>query len=105
MKLFYRLFLLLAIFAFSFSAIFFAGTLKERNETAARISEEAPEEIYLLAESNGKIAVYKNGENEPLCILEVNVSELPERDRLMLESGISVCGRQALYSFIEDYTG
>lgn len=106
MKLFYRLFLLLAIFAFSFSAIFLAGVLKERNETnTAKAQSASQEELFLLAESNGKIAVYKNGENEPFCILEVQVNELPERDRQLLQSGIAVQGEEELYSLIEDYTG
>lgn len=106
MKLFYRLFLLLAIFAFSFSLIFFADALSENNEFGkAAVQDDAGKPVFLFSESDGKIVVYKDGEIEPFCILEVNVSELPERDRQLLQSGIAVQGEQEFYSLVEDYTG
>lgn len=102
MKLFYRLFLLLAIFAFLCSAIFFAGVLFERTEST---QPKESTQGFLLAESEGKVAVFRSGETEPLCVLEVYVSELPESDRRLLQSGIAVSNENELYALIEDYTG
>lgn len=65
--------------------------------------ENGAEDVYILKEYKGNIAVYaENGEIRE--ILSVAVVTLPLSERQKLKSGIIVNARE-LAAFIEDYTG
>ena len=64
------------------------------------------EEHFLVKENNGKVVVYKKDENgEKELFEETNISTdyLPETDKIAIQSGIEIVGKQNLNSFIEDY--
>lgn len=64
------------------------------------------EEHFLVKENNGKVVVYKKDENgEKELFEETNISTdyLPETDKIAIQNGIEIVGKQNLNSFIEDY--
>lgn len=61
-------------------------------------------DYYTIAEYQGKIAVFKNGENVPMDIYNVYVSTLPQHDKTLLEQGIKIETPEELQKIIEDYT-
>lgn len=64
----------------------------------------SPIEYYVLSEYQGKIAVFKNGENIPINVFDTYISALPQHDRKLIENGIQVQTKEELQSLIEDYT-
>lgn len=62
---------------------------------------EAP--CYLLGESEGRLAVFVEGSDQPEMVLEVYLSSLPEADRILLEQGIPAESYERLVSLLEDY--
>ena len=58
---------------------------------------------YVMREHNGQIAVYLEGEAEPLMLLETRTKFLPEFDRDQLNEGIWVPDFEELTRLIEDY--
>lgn len=59
---------------------------------------------YILSEYEGKLAIYKNGENMPISVYETYLSSLPEKDKELIEKGIIIESTEELQSLIEDYT-
>ena len=76
-------------------------TEKESTDIA-KAAEAAP--IYLLADTEGKIGIYKNDDQNPVYILDVLVSTLPKSDRAMLKEGITVSSFEELVMLVQDYT-
>ena len=66
-------------------------------------SEETQSAGYLLREYNGKIAVFKTGEDKPVKITSTQVASLPKQDAKKLKEGISAATRQELEKALEDY--
>ena len=69
-------------------------------------NEKAPSETpseYLMREHEGKVAVF-NEDGTVYRIFEVNVSLLPEYDKILLKEGIEIAGDGELRARIEDYT-
>ena len=63
----------------------------------------AEETRYLMREHEGKVAVF-NEDGTVYRIFEVNVSLLPEYDKILLKEGIEIAGDGELRARIEDYT-
>lgn len=61
---------------------------------------------YTVKEHDGKIAVFQNGSNDPIKILDgPYVRDLPTFDRELLENGITVETETELNALLEDYDG
>lgn len=65
-------------------------------------SEEA-EEVYILKELDGKIAVYQKGIINPVKITDTYLCNLPEYDIERIKVGVEVHGKTALRVALEDY--
>lgn len=58
---------------------------------------------YLLKSVDGKVCVYKSGDDMPFETLSVYLDSLPVADRMALINGIEVKDAAALSRLIEDY--
>ena len=58
---------------------------------------------FLLGVQNGYVALWKDGNPEPLRVFPYLAENLPEADRLALEQGIHLDNRLQLIELIEDY--
>ncbi|MBQ2676181.1 MAG: hypothetical protein IJF54_02110 [Clostridia bacterium] len=76
------------------------------DSAAAKDSAQNPSpHLYLMKESDGKIAIYKYNTNVPFQVLDVYVDSLPEADRELLKQGINADSKEQLSRLIEDYDG
>jgi predicted metal-dependent enzyme (double-stranded beta helix superfamily) len=64
-----------------------------------------PSVLYTVAEHNGHIGIYDGTRTELIELLDVDVSSLPESDRMYLENGIKIYSIAELMTVICDYTG
>lgn len=62
------------------------------------------ETVYRFTATDGKIGIYKDDADTPICVLDVLVSTLPKSDRTMLKKGITVKSYNEMVKLIEDYT-
>ncbi len=63
-------------------------------------------EHYLLKDKEGMITIYQileNGDEVEIETTSVSIEYLPEADRINIENGIKVNGKQALNQLIEDF--
>ncbi len=66
-------------------------------------SESEDKTVFTLSAQNGRLVVYKEGEDEPFLVTDTYVSSLPKSDRINLENGVEVKGERELKRAIEDY--
>ena len=74
-----------------------------QTEPAQPLPQENNSPVYRLGTSQGRLAVFVEGSDEPEMVLDVYLSTLPEVDRLLLEQGIEAQSYAQLVSMIEDY--
>lgn len=75
-----------------------------RIKSASTQSVAAPkEQIYILSENNGNLAVFDEDKNL-ICEYEFNIYSLPDKDVEILKNGLTLHGFNELRSAIEDYT-
>ena len=72
------------------------------SEPAATAAETRPEG-YVIRDFNGKIAVFRSGEDKPLSVTSTRTATLPKADIKKLKSGILTQSRQELERILEDY--
>ncbi len=60
-------------------------------------------DAYILSEYHGLIAAYKAGQEFPIYISTVRISDLPEADRKCISEGIPAQNRRKLNKLIEEY--
>ena len=63
-------------------------------------------EHYLLKSENGIVSIYQvldNGNLEKIEETEISVEYLPETDKINMEKGIEVNGKQNLNQLLEDF--
>ena len=60
--------------------------------------------IYIIGEQNGKLAIFLDGNAEPLEVYDTYVSDLPEADRSYIKKGIRVTSVADLAAYLEDLT-
>ena len=58
---------------------------------------------YVLKDYDGRLAVFKTGQEEPELVFDVFVSTLPEYDQTALQSGVAAKDLEELNRLIEDY--
>ncbi len=80
--------------AFAASA---AGEIKDSLQLAA---EELS--CYIVKEYNGSIALFKEGEAEPLAVYSTPMSEINSADAALLRSGIRLRGMSEVSRLLED---
>ena len=74
-------------------------TSSEHNST-----EDTPTHIYTVKEYSGRIAVFKRDDSEPIRIIDVYTSTLPEEDVEKLRQGINIGSDAELQQVIEDFS-
>lgn len=58
---------------------------------------------FLLGIHEGKIALWRDGQEKPVKIFPYQASTLPEADQQLLQKGIHVDSLTQLYKMVEDY--
>lgn len=58
---------------------------------------------YVVKAYDGKLSVFKNGDNAPLKTFDTYIDFLPEKDKQRLAAGISAKSDAELQRIIEDY--
>lgn len=107
MKTFRKAFLLFSVSVFVLSAASFSSALYNRNRpvsTTAAASSTGPA-YYIVKEYNGNIGIFPEDSTQPKRTVHINVADLPDEDRYLLECGILVRSETELRELIEDYTG
>ena len=66
-------------------------------------SETGAENKYILSSQNGRLVIFRDGEDKPFLVTDTFVSYLPKADRINLENGVEVTGEKELQKAIEDY--
>lgn len=64
---------------------------------------ETDDYVYILKDFNGKPAVFKYDNNKPLFVLDVYISELPEKDQTRIINGIKSNSLEEIVSIAENY--
>ena len=58
---------------------------------------------FVLGSYNGQIALWREGQAQPLRVFPYQVAALPEKDQAALEKGIPLGSEEELIRLIEDY--
>ena len=58
---------------------------------------------FLLGVHNGYIALWQEGEQEPVKVFPYMAHMLPQQDQQRLENGIPISDERHLYQLLEDY--
>ena len=69
----------------------------------AEIADKLPETGYLLKLHGDTLAVYEDGLREPIAEYDLPAGWLPDYDRILLEYGFRVSGKEELRELLEDY--
>lgn len=86
----------LAATLFNFSAVSTPASTKNASYTESAKG-------YYLKDFNGMLAIFENGKNSPLEILDVELASLPERDIERIKKGIFAEDLNEIFSLAEDY--
>lgn len=81
-------------------------TLKEKKEVSAVENSGNSvnyQQIYIVKEYNGKIAVFEKGRDEPYRTTNMSVNFLPDYDKKLLVNGIELQTQQEVDLLLEDY--
>ncbi len=100
-------YILIALTSFSVSFLTCEFTFGKTKANTTEITENTKDaDTYTVKEYGGKIAVFLNNDNIPVYILgSPFIRDLPQYDRELLESGITVKSKQELVKLLEDYDG
>ncbi len=71
-----------------------------------RVPEEpsAAAPMYSIREYQGQLAIFEQGQETPLRIIDMDIALLPLYDQALLQSGIDAADEQELRRLLEDYT-
>lgn len=106
MKLFRRLFLLLAAGVFALSLQNYLNLQSQTpQEVGSTAVGTAPSDGYLVRSEGDRICVQPLSGGRPGYVEGLRVSDLPEEDRRQLERGLSLPDEASLIALLEDYTG
>lgn len=93
-----------ALVIISCYALTFSAITPKNNQSESPKRAETPPVFYIVKQHNDRIAVFINGKDEPLQILDSPfVRDLPEHDQLILSEGIMVKNNEELLKILEDY--
>ena len=71
---------------------------------AAQSSEVAEQTGYVLREYEDRLAVFLEGDTDPLYVFNVSMSTMSDYDKTALKEGIAAQNIEELKSLVEDYT-
>lgn len=74
------------------------------SDDAVAASKFGGDERFRVSEYDGKVAVFREGEAEPMWVLSSSVLSLPDADRHLLKEGIEVAGSE-LDLLLSDFVG
>lgn len=77
------------------------GTAAAQNTSAGQIVTE--ENSFVIGIENGRVAVFRDGEEKPFIVTDTYANTLPKIDRDELEKGVKIRGEKELQKAIEDY--
>ncbi len=92
-----RLFKLISVFAGSFSLAFIIAS--------SAFPKEQTDTQYIMRDYDGRIAVFRNGEDYPEEVFDIFTSSLPQEEWERMINGIAIKDNQELQEMIEAYTG
>lgn len=78
---------------------------KNQNNEEIKSHPQSSATGYIVREQDGQVAVFQNGTDHPIQIIDVDLENLPETDRELLSQGIYAFDEAALQRLLEDYTG
>ena len=81
---------LVAASSFAATLCILMGASMIGSSTQAPPSSQAVQAGWVMRDYQGKIAVFQDGNDNPIEVLEVYVSSLPEHDQDLLQSGIRI---------------
>ena len=70
---------------------------------ALAVREAVPEDFYTIRAFEDSVAIFKNGEPNPVYSIDTPLSRLTDADRTLLTAGIRVESLAEAYKRIEDY--
>lgn len=79
--------------------------VKTSDSSSAEASSDTANKGYIVKKYNDQVAIFKEGEDKPFEILDINIGSLPDTDQKALEAGISIQDSEKLRKLIEDYDG
>ena len=91
---------LAAVTITGFGAAYVASAGNEVMADVNSIAQEAS--YYILCEHEGNIALFKEGESEPIAVYTAPMEDINPVDRQMLQEGIRISGMTEAARLIED---
>lgn len=101
MKTPFRALILCIVFLLTFIIFGFSVTVGRADNTISK--EEVGNTGYLLREYEGRLAIFKENQSDPIKKFEVYIEELPERDIAKLKVGIKTDSFEGAMRLAEDY--
>lgn len=92
---------------FAFALLLLVVTLprpKNTEDLPSSSQGESTQPSYLVKAYQGKVAVFRFGEEVPLEVRDSHVDQFPEADRDLLKQGIPVHSEEELQRILEDYS-
>lgn len=87
------------------TAAAFSSLHQQRQRENSILSESSiSSPMYWLREYEGRLAVFRDGTDTPVQIIDLDVRTLPPYDQGLLQSGIAADSEQELSRLLEDYT-
>lgn len=93
-----------ALVALGIAGMCAAYTAKEGSEVLAqaRLIADDVTHCYVIREHEGKIALFEDGDTEPLAVYSSEIGELTEADALLLRDGIRLRTMTEVSRLLED---
>ncbi|WP_367924551.1 hypothetical protein [uncultured Ruthenibacterium sp.] len=88
-----------AVFLLCISAYFLVMPLL----TPKAEPQQQPTPSYTLSEYQGQLALFRDGQSEPIACYEAYTNLLPPADVSMLQAGIPVSSQEELQRLLEDF--
>ena len=74
------------------------------SETVYQVPEVTNvQKTFVMSSENGRLVVYRKGEQEPFMTTDTFTYSLPKTDKRQLEEGIEIQGEEELRKTLEDY--
>lgn len=86
------------------SAVTTTTTQTTQSVTTSTTSETSATPMYIVGQSNGKLAVYKPNVSSPFEVYDIYLSSLPAEEQQRLKAGIPIYDEASLAKLLEDYT-
>jgi hypothetical protein len=82
--------------------VIFSVTANANSKSAVTKAADS-EYLYILKDFNGKPAVFKSDNSNPVFILDIYTNELPEKDQTKIINGIKSNSLEEIISIAENY--